>query len=455
MSLDLLALKALVGVARVSLEEARIVLDDTRANAEDLSDVTLRPVWSVLEARVRNRQPLDVVGVKHALKSQPAAVQAVAVDCLLDPELGQPRERLGLLRETAIRRRLVDAMRSIVTATKGEATLSELDALTRRLPALLSSGSSRVRNCAGDGLAMMDRLDAFWNGKGEPRLHMGMGELDEVLGGLINNLIVLGARPGVGKSALVAGLVKNWIGEGVKVGVLCYEDDARDMHARVIASIAGVEVKHARGDLMPNPAQQSMMVDGFDWFTKREHLLEVDDARPSGSSADVLRSMRQMVDRGCRVVVLDNLTCVRLDGPTDTRHDLLVAQTLADIRGEAQALRVPAIVVGHLKRGDGVSDEATKPPKLSDFSSSTAWDSYARVALGMWRGENGPCLRVLKQTNGPSGQDFDVDFNAAAALVVGMRRMREPEPNQAPQRRAYSRSSKQGSDFAIRARGGA
>ena len=430
MSLDLAALKALVGAASVSLEDARVILDETRACAEDVESAELRPVWAVIEARIRNRQPIDPIGVRHALRDEPEHVREVALSVVLEAELGMGRERLALLRDAAVRRRLVESLRSIAVAAKSGKSLAELDAMLREAPGLLAGAGSRVRNCSGDAVALLDQLEVAWAGKSPPRLMMGMGDLDEVLGGLINNLVVVGARPGVGKSALVAGLVKRWTDAGVKVGVLSYEDDTRDMACRIVASVAGVSVKHARGDVYCNEFQRQAIADGLEWWSKREHLVETDDARPSGTARDVLASMRTMVDRGCRVVLLDNMTCVRLDAG-DRRHDLVLEEALRDIRSEAQHLRIPAIVVGHLKRGDSERDEAQKPVKLSDFSNSTAWENYARIALGMWRGDDGVKLRVLKQTNGPAGQDFDVELEQAAALVKSatLRRDSAPPPS--------------------------
>ncbi len=438
MSLDLAAMRALMGESQLSLESARTLLEESGASVEDVENVALRPLWSVLEARVRARQPLDAVGILRTLKDP--ASREVASEVLFHADLGVTHERLGMLRDSGVRRRLVEALREVAKASKDGKPLAELDSMLRTVPGLLQGVGSRVRNCKGDALTHLDKLERIWTGGGIPQLRMGFGDLDDVLGGLINNLIVIGARSGVGKSALVAGMVRNWMTQGVKVGVLCYEDDAADMQARIIACAGGALLKHARGDLLPNEYQRQMVADGLEWLSKREHLLEVDDARPSGSASDVIASMRVMAQRGCRVVVLDNMTCVRLDQDNDRRHDLLVEAALRDIRDEAQGLQIPAVVVGHLKRGQTEADESRKPPKLSDFSNSTAWDNYARVALGMWREGDGVCLRILKQTNGVGEGDFDVEFRKEAAVVTGTRqRVFEPQP-QASRGGRYKRS---------------
>ena len=436
--LDLAALKSLCGEAEVSLENARRMLDETGACADDLEAEALRPLWAVIEARIRARQSLDAVSLRETLRNEPEATRLAAIAVVVEAQLGFTHQRLTLLRESGIRRRVLASLRDAAAALKSGKPLAEVESMLRAAPALLANASQRVRNAAGDSLAMLDHLEASWLGKGEPRLVTGLGDVDETLGGLINNLTVIGARTGVGKSALVAGLVRNWVSRGVKVGVLAYEDDARDMEARIVACQAGVSVKHARGDLFPNEYQRKQITDALEWWHTKEHLLEVDDARPSGSPSDVVASMRTMVARGCRAVLLDNMTCVRLDGADDRRHDLVLEAALADIRGLAQELHVPAIVVGHLKRGQTDADESRRPPKLSDFSNASAWENYARVALGMWRDGDGVALRVLKQTNGARDVDFSLDFREEAAVVVGSR-LRVSKPEEPREQPVYSR----------------
>lgn len=447
MSLDLEAMRALVGEAQVSPDAARQVLEDTRASAEDVA-LELRPLWAVLEARVRSRQPIDVVGVREALRTQPPSVREAAMAVVLEPEMGVARERLALLRDKGVRTRLLDSLREVAAASKDGRPVAELEQMLRAVPAVLAGVGSRVRNAKGDALAMLDHLESQWAGRGVPALRMGLGALDDSIGGLINNLTVIGARTGVGKSALVAGLVRNWLTAGHKVGVLAYEDDARDMAARIAACQGGVELKEVRGDKIPSGPEAwrlerlNAISSGLEWYSRHEHLLEVDDARPSGSAIDVIASIRTMAARGCRAILLDNMTCVRLDGPDDRRHDLLVEAALSDIRGEAQSLRLPIIVVGHLKRGQTEADESRRPPKLSDFSNAAAWENYSRVALGMWRGEGDQvCLRVLKQTNGPAGDDFDCEFQREAAVVTGTK-WRAPEEPAPTTKRVYSRGGK-------------
>jgi hypothetical protein len=157
---------------------------------------------------------------------------------------------------------------------------------------------------------------------------------------------------------------------------------------------------------------------------KAEPLLVVDDDKPSGTVADALISMRRMHAMGCRVVLLDNMSCVRLDND-DARHEELERALLA-FREVALELRLPVIVIGHLKRGMSDGDEITRRPKLTDFAGAAAWERVSRSACGMWRDGENVCLKVLKQTNGKCGGEFWVDMAQRAATVTSMR-FRQPD----------------------------
>jgi replicative DNA helicase len=436
-------MRSLVGESLVNPESAFRILAETRVSADDIEELALRQLWVLLEERVKHRRQIDAVGLREALKHEPAQVQTAAINVVVEASPGFAFDRLTALRERGIRRRTLEQLREVAKALNAGAPLAEVERLARATPEVLAGAGSRLRNCSGDALAMLDHLETVWSGRGTPPLRTGFDALDESVGGLIANLLVVGARTGVGKSALVAGLVRNWVTRGVKVGVLAYEDDARDMGARIAACASGVSVREVRGDVVPGgpidggyrKARLQAISEGLEWWHKHEHLVETDDARPAGTVADVLASIRQMHSRGCRVALLDNMTCVRLDGPDDRRHDLVLEAALSDIRGVAQELKMPVFVVGHLKRGQTDVDESRKPPKLSDFSNAAAWENYSRLALGMWRDGDDVALRVLKQTNGPAGDTFTLRFAREAAVVTGAEiRLPDEAPPKKPQR---------------------
>lgn len=415
-TLDLATLRALVGEARVSLDSARLLLDEARATASDLEPGPLRDLWAVLEARVRGRRELDTPSVLAGVTGR--AERELWASVLTQPALGVLAERLALLRERAVRARALEGLRRAAVALQAGAPVAEVAAMAREVPGILDGAKGRVRETRGDTMAILDAAANAWTEGRRQSLPTGWGELDAAWR-LVPSLHVVGAHPGVGKSAFVAGLVRQWTRAHVKVGVLAYEDDAVDMQRRILACDACLSLAQMQGDAPVDPREMAAVEDATRRRMELEQYLLADDAQ-GGTINDAVASAREMHARGARVIVLDNMSCVRLDG-ADERH-LELEGALLRLRSVATSLKVPVIVVGHLKRGQTDGDELTKRPKLTDFAGAAAWERTCRSALGMWWDNNEVVMRVLKQTNGVVGGEFVLEVRQSSATVVGVTR---------------------------------
>lgn len=436
MSLEASVLRALVGEARLSLDSARLLLDEARASAADFETQAHAEAFAVLESRIRARRPLDTPAVLASVTT-PGAARSVLAEVLTAPELGVLSERLGHLRDAAIRRRTLEALRSAARALQSGEPLAQVAARARDVLPLLDGAKGRVRETRGDTEAIFSAASETWTemaSGGVTALRTGWSDLDAVWR-LLPSLHVIGAHPGVGKSAFVAGLVRKWTMAGVRVGVLAYEDDALDMQRRILACDADVSLAHLLGFELVSADGHAQVERAALARMERERFLVVDDA-PGATIDDAEASAREMHARGARVVLLDNLTCVRLDGEDERNVELESA--LIRLRSVATTLKMPVIVVGHLKRGQTDGDELTKRPKLTDFAGAAAWERMCRSAIGMWRDGDDVVARVLKQNNGAVGAEFTVTAHRASACVVGVERREQPE---VPTVKTYTRRS--------------
>lgn len=419
MSVELYALQALWALGTQHPETARRVLDETGARADDFADAELRVVFATIEERVRRLAPLDLVTLAQSLAEKVDPSKVLALDEFVPP--GSERDRLEQLRDVASRRRCLDAMRDVAVRLKEGASLATIEADLRALPQLVAGAKPRVRSAKGDTMRIIDAAETAWKSGKPTSLLTGWEDLDAVLR-LTPNLHAIGAHPGVGKSALVAGLVHGWTHRGVMTGVLTWEDDAIDMQQRILACEAELELKAIQGDRRISEAEMGRWSDATPLRADAEQFLWVDDAHPRGTISDACASLRAMRAKGCVVGILDNVSCVRMDAERE-RHLELESALLA-LRDTALELRMPVIVIGHLKRGQTSADEVTTEPKLSDFAGAASWERFARSCCGMWRIEDGvPGLVVLKQNAGAVGDRFRVNLRASAATVTGVELM--------------------------------
>ena len=420
-TLDRAALTALHALLQQSPETACRVLDEVGAVSDDLETDTLRPLWAILEEHARGRRRLDALVAVSVLRGRVPHDALTEVLTGYAPEGGE-RARLEALREAAARRRVMEGMRGVAARLKAGDSLASVEADLRALPALASAAKPRVRTARGDTMRIVEEAEAAWQAGRGPSLRTGWADLDAELR-LLPNLHAIGAHPGVGKSALVAGMVRKWTQAGTTVGVLAYEDDGIDLQRRMLACEAGLDLRAVSGDRQPSDDEMDSWQRAHVAREACEGRLLLDDEHPRGTVAEACASLRHMRAQGAAVGILDNLSCVRMDREDERHHE--IEDALLQLRETALSLRMPVIVIGHLRRGNSGSDEVTTEPKLTDFAGAAAWERFARSCCGMWRAETGPRLVVLKQNQGRVMGRFDVLMASEAATVTDVQKLVE------------------------------
>jgi replicative DNA helicase len=271
-----------------------------------------------------------------------------------------------------------------------------------------------LRSAEGDVLRLAEQIDAARTGRRELVLPSGVRMLDEQIGGLQPSVLTLvGALPGVGKSALLATILRNVANGGRKVGLFSLEDERGWVTKRLAAIEAGVSV-FAIGTRPLTHLENQRVTAAYPEVYRTLENVVIDD-RPGLSPAEIVQTAREMIlHHGCKAILVDHLGEVRL--PRSERYDLDIAEALSAFRDLAKRYAVPVVVASHVKRRVGLDVE--DPPRLTDFANSSAPERMARVALGLSKPFTG-CVRVsvLKQTNGCSGQVLDLALVRHAAMV--------------------------------------
>lgn len=399
--------------------------------AEDFATAGHGEIWRAYLALATKSQPIDLVTVSDTLKmagTLRAAGGPAYVSALVEavPFAESAPEYAHIVREASVRRRALESLRRAAEALKTGIPLADVVQLAHDAPKVLAGARTRVRETIGDTMRILDAAATAWTEGRPASLATGWRDLDEQLR-LLPTLHAIGAQPGVGKSALVAGMVRNWTKARVKVGVLAYEDDAIDMQRRIFACDAGLDLATMVGDRRPDERGFALAEKAATERQDLEKYLLADDA-DRGTLSDVLASCREMHARGCRVVVLDNMSCVRLDGDDSDSLRNGLERALLEIRDLAvKTLKIPIIIVGHLKRGQSDGDESMKRPKLSDFANGASWDRYVRSACGLWWENNEVHMHIMKQNNSKARGEFVVRFNSGAAVVTNVEAFEAPE----------------------------
>lgn len=236
----------------------------------------------------------------------------------------------------------------------------------------------------------------------------GFTVLDKKTGGWQpSTLVILGARPNMGKTALALNFaVKAVKDEKKKVAIFSLEMTRRELISRIVSSEGGVNAHHANVPALmtreEDRAAQGVMEKMREWG------LYIDDTYSLPVSKIMARSKRLQRERGLDLVIIDHLNYIGEDGKSENRLNEMRKITLA-LKGMAKELDIPVICLCQLSRG--VEGRDDKRPKLSDLRESGTIEQDADVVLLLYREgyysrdekDNSAELIIAKHRNGEVG----------------------------------------------------
>lgn len=239
-------------------------------------------------------------------------------------------------------------------------------------------------------------------------LETGYPQLDGVLCGLHpGNVIILAARPSIGKTALALNIAENAVARGRKVALFSLEMTRQEILQRLLASISKRDLRKLRSGGMTPEDWRELVVKLADM---RQLPLYIDDANPT-TVTEIAAKARYLKRRaGLELVIVDYLQLVSGSRGRFSNRNEEVGAISRGFKSMARSLNVPVIVLSQLTRA---SEREERRPQLSDLRESGAIEQDADVVLFIHRpkafavGEspaerNKTDLIVAKQRNGPT-----------------------------------------------------
>jgi len=205
-------------------------------------------------------------------------------------------------------------------------------------------------------------------------LKTGFYSLDLLTGGLFGSkLIIIAARPRVGKTALMLNIAKNIASDGHKVGIFSIEMDKEALLDRQIASLSGINsIRLATGKL-----------GNADWESINEaagkiyqYPIYVDDTGGL-TIQEIKRRSRKMVKKGIEIIFIDQLSKIRGgQGKSEYEQRSFIVNELATLKKE---LRMPIVLLAQINRK--ADDASDKRPTLSALKSTGSLEEDADMVL--------------------------------------------------------------------------
>jgi replicative DNA helicase len=214
----------------------------------------------------------------------------------------------------------------------------------------------------------------------------GFKRLDQLTGGLQkSDLIILAARPGMGKTALCLNIATHAALSNKSVVIFTLEMSKEQLMARVLSSTARVDSSRLRkGDL--NEEEQDMLMEGARKIYEARNFLAIDET--PGINLMELRSRcrRYHKEHGLDLVIIDYLQLMSGSGirKSDSR-EREISEISMGLKSLAKELAIPVMALAQLNRGPDARTD--KRPKISDLRESGSMEQDADLILFVYRDE--------------------------------------------------------------------
>ncbi len=275
-----------------------------------------------------------------------------------------------------------------------------------------------------------DRIDELHKNKGQLRgVPTGFKQLDNLLAGLQkSDLVILAARPSVGKTSFALDIVRNVATkQKVPVGLFSLEMSKEQLVDRMLCSEAGVDLwKMRTGRLSDRPEDDDFPRIGHAIGVLSESPIFIDDAPNVNIMQIRTKARRLQAEHGLGLIVVDYLQLMESHSSNDNRTQE-IAEITRGLKGIARELNIPVLALSQLSR----VVEQSKPaiPKLSHLRESGSIEQDADVVIFIYRKSadrnyrmedippderNLAEIHIAKHRNGPTGL-VKVAFNETLA----------------------------------------
>ena len=382
-----------------------------------------RLVFASISSLVNANRPADVITVFEQMQSQGKAEEIGGLAYLNSlaqyvPSSANIRRYAEIVRERSILRKLVSVSDEIATSalnTNGRPVTNILDEAEQKIFSIGEEGSRMRQGFQSMDKLVVQLLDRVEEMSKNPNditgVPTGFFDLDRMTSGMqAGDLLVLAARPSMGKTALAINIAEHVaLHEDLPVAVFSMEMGASQLAIRIVGSIGRIDQGRLRtGKLIDD--EWPRLSDAIERL--KTVSLSIDET--PGLTTSELRASARRLARSCGklgLVVVDYLQLMSGSGGGDGENRATeLGEISRGLKMLAKELQCPVIALSQLNRG--VEQRTDKRPMMSDLRESGAIEQDADVIMFIYRDdyynkdskEPGVAeIIIAKQRNGPTG----------------------------------------------------
>ena len=383
-----------------------------------------RLIFGAIAALVNASKPADVITVYEHLQNQGKGEETGGLSYLNSlaqyvPSAGNIRRYAEIVRERSILRKLVGASDEIATNAfnpMGRPVAEIVDEAEQKIFNIGEQGSRMKQGFQGmDTLvvALLDRVQEMADNPNDVTgVPTGFYDLDRMTAGFqAGDLIVLAARPSMGKTALAINIAEHVaLNEGLPVAVFSMEMGAAQLAVRIVGSIGRINQSNLRTGKLTDD-EWPRLTEAIEKL--RNISLHIDES--AGLTSTELRASARRLARQCGklgLIVVDYLQLMSGSGGSNEENRATeIGEISRGLKMLAKELKCPVIALSQLNRS--VETRTDKRPMMSDLRESGAIEQDADIIMFIYRDEyytKEACKEpgvaeviIAKQRNGPTG----------------------------------------------------
>jgi replicative DNA helicase len=418
---NLEAESSVLGGVLLENDAINVVLEALRA--EDFYRESHRKIFRAMIELSDRSEPVDIITLSECLKNR-GDLEAVGGSAYLAslndfvPTAANIAYYARIVREKSILRYLINAATDIATkGFEGQGNVEEL--LDSAEKAIFDITEQRIKgsfvkvgDMMKDSIKMVERL--FERKTMITGVPTGFKDLDTKTAGFQPaDLIIVAARPGMGKTAFSLNIASHAAFSGYGVAIFSLEMAKEQLALRLLCSEARVDNSKVRtGYLSDRDFPKLATAAG----KLHDALIYIDDT-PAISVLELRAKARRMArdrDKKLSLIIVDYLQLMRGSGSAQNREQE-ISEISRSLKALAKELNVPVLAVSQLNRR--VEERNDKTPQLSDLRESGAIEQDADVIAFIYReaaynpksDDNTATITIAKQRNGPIG-DLNLTF---------------------------------------------
>jgi len=388
-----------------------------------------RKIFEAILALYEKREPLDIVSVTNKIEELNAletiggaSYLTTLVNCV--PTAAHAAHYAKIIQKKSILRNLIKAAADITEM--GYKENEDIDQLMDKAQQTIFGVSqnytlenfTHVKPVLEEAF---DRIDELHKESGKLRgVPTGFIKLDNKLAGLQKaNLIILAARPSIGKTTLALDIARHVaVEQNVPIGIFSLEMSKEEIIDKFMCAQGQVDLWKLRtGKLSSEGEDNDFARISQAMATLSEAPIYIDDAATSNVMQMRTMARRLQSEHGLGLIVIDYLQLMQGSGKAESRTQE-VGEISRSLKGLARELNIPILALSQLSRA--VESRTDQIPKLSDLRESGSIEQDADVVLFIHREDkikkdsdkkNIAKIIIAKHRNGPIGE-ADLYFNS-------------------------------------------